>query len=289
MVAATDFKRGKNNFTPHFISFLYILGVLCILFFWKLTKPIELDESGGLLVDFGYTEQGLGDEEPDQNNPMNQLSIPAPGNPPFTQEVTEKVLVQDEEMTEAVNAPEKVEKQKIVVVENMLKNPVKSEKINPKSTLPTKNPTEQKKVNDNALFTGFKGTGSGNGSQGNTNGQGNMGDPNGGKADNYLGKSTGLGSEADGRGMIGKGLFGRKLSSIPSITDNSNKTGKIVIKVVVAGDGKVTSASFTPQGSTLTDSDLIQKCESAAKRAKFTANQERETDQGTLIFAFDVR
>lgn len=278
----------SKSYWPHIGTFVYVILVLFILLWFKISKPIEVEEGEGLLVDFGYTEQGIGESEPDKNNPMTQVAIPSPGNPPFTQEVKEKVLVQEEELTEKMDIPNQPEDKKVVVVENLLKNPAKAEKLS-KNPAETSESKEAKQVNENAMFKGFKGTGSGNGSQGNTEGQGNMGDPSGSKSDNYLGKSTGLGSEGEGRGMIGKGLIGRKLSSIPPITDNSNKTGKIVIKVSVSSDGKVISAVYTPQGTTITDSDLINKCEAVAKKAKFSPSEDKDTDQGTLIFSFDVR
>ena len=279
----------ERRYLPFVFSMMYAVGIIAILLLYKLSKPIVVEEGEGLLVDFGYTEKGLGDEEPSKDNPMNQVSIPSPGNPPFTQTVKEKVLVQEEEETEKIETPVNESKQKVVVVENMLKNPVKSDHVNPNAKEVTDKPVVEKKVNDNALFKGFKGTGTGDGSQGNTSGQGNMGDPSGSKSDNYLGKSTGLGSEGEGRGMIGKGLMGRKLSSIPDIVDKSNKTGKVVIKVTVGADGKVVKSEFTAQGSTITDPDLISKCEAAGRKAKFTPMPDRDSDIGTLVFAFDIR
>lgn len=279
----------ERRYLPFVFSMMYAVGIIAILLLYKLSKPIVVEEGEGLLVDFGYTEKGLGDEEPSKDNPMNQVSIPSPGNPPFTQTVKEKVLVQEEEETEKIETPVNESKQKVVVVENMLKNPVKADHVNPNAKEVTDKPVVEKKVNDNALFKGFKGTGTGDGSQGNTSGQGNMGDPSGSKSDNYLGKSTGLGSEGEGRGMIGKGLMGRKLSSIPDIVDKSNKTGKVVIKVTVGADGKVVKSEFTAQGSTITDPDLISKCEAAGRKAKFTPMPDRDSDIGTLVFAFDIR
>lgn len=283
-------KEGEDRgYLPLLISLFYTCGILAILLLLKLNKPIEIEDGEGLLVDFGYTDKGLGDDEPNKDNPMNQVSIPSPGNPPFTQSVKEKVLVQDEEETEKIETPVSESVQKVVVVENMLKNPVKKDHVNPNSKEVTNKPIEEKKLDDNSLFKGFKGTGTGDGSQGNTAGQGNMGDPSGSKSDNYLGKSTGLGSEGEGRGMIGKGLIGRKLSSIPDIVDRSNKTGKVVVKVTVGADGKVVKSEFTAQGSTITDADLISKCEVAGKKAKFTPMADRDSDIGTLIFSFDIR
>lgn len=285
-----NFERNRKLF-PSLAAFLYFASILILLIFWRMTAPIPLEEGQGLLVDFGYTEVGLGEDEPDQNNPMNKITIPSPGNPPLTQDIKEKVIVQDYEETEKLDAVTESSKQKVVVVENILK----STKLPEKSIAqpPSKNlkevPDDKNKVDDNAIFKGFKGTGSGSGSQGNTTGEGNMGDPSGSKSDNYLGKSTGLGSEGEGRGRIGSGLVGRKLSSIPPIVDKSNKTGKIIIKVNVGSDGTVIKSDIVAQGSTITDSDLVNKCIQAAKKAKFTPSDDKDSDWGTLVFMFEIR
>lgn len=285
-----DENRKSRIIYPPLYTALYFLSILLLIFFLKLAAPVELDEGQGLLVDFGYTDVGLGDAEPDQNNPMNKISIPSPGSPPLTQNIKEKVLVQDYEETEKVETYTQSASQKVVVVENVLKStPSKVDKVVPiPNNNPQKQPAEKNKVDENSLFKGFKGTGTGDGSQGNTAGDGNMGDPSGSKSDNYLGKSTGLGSEGEGRGRIGSGLVGRKLNSIPPIVDKSNKTGKVIISVNVDASGNVKKSEFVAQGSTITDSDLINKCIQAAKRAKFTPSDEKDSDWGRLIFTFEI-
>lgn len=285
-----DTNERDRKIYPWLFTFIYFFSILLLIFFLKLSSPIELEEGQGLLVDFGYTEAGLGDNEPDAKNPMNNISIPSPGNPPLTQTIKEKVLIQDNEETEKVEAITENQSQKVVVVENVLKSTAKIEKTTPIPNNNTQKMTAEKnKVDEKAIFKGFKGNGTGEGSQGNVAGDGNIGDPSGSKSDNYLGKSTGLGSEGEGRGRIGSGLVGRKLSSIPPIVDNSNKTGKIIVKVNVGSDGKVIKSDYVAQGSTITDSDLISKCINAAKKAKFTPNEDRDSDWGTLVFTFEIR
>ena len=287
----TDLNERNRRVYPKIAVILYLSLLVILFFFWKLTSPIVLDEGEGLLVDFGYTEVGLGNEEPDKNNPMNKIAIPSPGDPPLTQDIKEKVIVQDYEETEKIDAISETKTQKVVVVDNILKLPPKKlEKI---VTIPNKNPmnvpAEKNKVDENSIFKGFKGNGSGTGSQGNVDGDGNMGDPSGSKSDNYLGKSTGLGSEGEGRGRIGSGLVGRNLKSIPPIVDKSNKTGKIIISVNVNGDGTVKKSEFVAMGSSITDSELVNKCIQAAKKAKFSPSEDKDSDWGKLVFTFEIR
>ena len=116
-----------------------------------------------------------------------------------------------------------------------------------------------------------------------------MGVQDGGEADIYAGRSTGLGTAGDGHSMIGRGLIGRKLTAIPELKDNSNKTGKIIIKVKVDKNGNVISADYTAEGSTISDNDLVQKCESTARKAQFSSSEEKDIDFGTLVFKFTIK
>jgi outer membrane biosynthesis protein TonB len=272
-------------------AFFYMILICFLLWFVKFSSPPkeDMNEGEGLMVDFGYTEVGLGDDEPAPQDKMVDINVPSPGNPPLTQEVKEAVLVQESEETFAIETPKesKVKEVKKVVVENMLKTDKKAKEI---SKNPSTNPSESKpKANQNALFTGFSGKGTGSGSQGVKEGEGNMGDPSGSKSNNYSGQSTGLGNSGTGRGLIGSGLKGRKLDNIPKISDNSNKEGVIIITVKVDNLGKVLNAEYKAQGSTITDLDLIDKCEKAAMRAKFTPSENLDVDRGTLVFNFIVR
>jgi hypothetical protein len=201
------------------------------------------------------------------------------------------VIVQDYEETEKIDAITETKSQRVVIVDNILKSPPKKrEKIVPiPNNNPVNTPVEKNKVDDNSLFKGFKGNGSGTGSQGNTAGDGNMGDPSGSKSDNYLGKNTGLGSEGEGRGRIGSGLVGRNLKSIPPIVDKSNKTGKIIISVNVSADGSVKKSEFVAMGSSITDTELVNKCIQSAKKAKFSPSDDKDSDWGKLVFTFEIR
>lgn len=284
------YERNRRVY-PKLAALLYLFLLAILFFFWKLSSPVELDEGDGLLVDFGYTETGLGEDEPDKNSPMNKIAIPSPGNPPLTQDIKEKVIVQDYEETEKIDAITETKSQRVVIVDNILKSPPKKrEKIVPiPNNNPVNTPVEKNKVDDNSLFKGFKGNGSGTASQGNTAGDGNMGDPSGSKSDNYLGKNTGLGSEGEGRGRIGSGLVGRNLKSIPPIVDKSNKTGKIIISVNVNADGSVKKSEFVAMGSSITDTELVNKCIQSAKKAKFSPSDDKDSDWGKLVFTFEIR
>jgi len=72
-----------------------------------------------------------------------------------------------------------------------------------------------------------------------------------------------------GSGQTGEGLGDRKLLYQPTITDSSQKTGKVIIKICVDQSGKVTKAKYTQKGSTTTDAYLIKLAQDNARKYKF--------------------
>jgi TonB family protein len=84
-------------------------------------------------------------------------------------------------------------------------------------------------------------------------------------------------------------LVGRNLKSIPPIVDKSNKTGKIIISVNVDADGSVKKSEFVAMGSSITDTELVNKCIQAAKKAKFSPSDDKDSDWGKLVFTFEIR
>lgn len=129
--------------------------------------------------------------------------------------------------------------------------------------------------------------------QGNTGKPGNQGIP-GGTGTNPFGKSAGTGGGSgggDGTGVgesIGGGLGGRKVTGRPKMVDDTQKTGKVAVRVCVDSDGNVTSAGYTQLGSTTTDSVLRNKAESWARQYRFAASNATE-QCGTITFDFRVK
>ena len=112
--------------------------------------------------------------------------------------------------------------------------------------------------------------------------EGKKGDPNGSSDSQILeGLSGGLGE-------IGGGLSGRGIIFEPKIEENSQKTGKVVVKVCVDQSGSVTSAKFTQRGSTTTDSELVDVAEEAAAKYRFTEGDLAE-QCGTITITFKLK
>jgi len=111
--------------------------------------------------------------------------------------------------------------------------------------------------------------------------QGKKGDPDGSSNSEIL---DGL---AGGLGEIGGGLSGRGILYEPKIIENSQKTGKVVVKVCVDRSGTVISAKFTQRGSTTTDTELVDVAEKAAAKYKFTQGELAE-QCGTITIDFKL-
>ena len=118
--------------------------------------------------------------------------------------------------------------------------------------------------------------------KGKTGTSGNQGDPGGDPNSNVLeGIST-------GSGKVGGGLGSRGVLASPKVTDNSQKTGRVVVKVCVDSTGKVISAKFTQGGSTTTDSRLRAVAEKNALRWKFSKGT-MDKQCGTITYDFKVQ
>lgn len=117
--------------------------------------------------------------------------------------------------------------------------------------------------------------GNGKGKTGKPGNQGNPdGDPN---AENLVGSV----------GQVGGGLRGRGGRG-PSITDDSQKTGTVVVRVKVDSNGKVISAKYTQSGSNTSDISLIKLAERNARKWKFKAG-EIDEQSGTITYVFKVK
>ena len=111
--------------------------------------------------------------------------------------------------------------------------------------------------------------------------EGNQGVPNGDpNADALKGLST-------GSGRIGGGLSNRGGSG-PGISDNSNKTGTVVVKVCINATGSVQSVNFTQKGSTTQDAELIKLAVENARKWSFKSGISDETC-GTITYDFKVK
>ncbi len=73
----------------------------------------------------------------------------------------------------------------------------------------------------------------------------------------------------------------------PSLQDQSQETGKVVIEVIVDKDGNVTSVNGPVRGSTTSAAVLVNKAKQSAREAKFSKSPSGvEEQRGTITFVF---
>ena len=91
-----------------------------------------------------------------------------------------------------------------------------------------------------------------------------------------------------GTGKVGTGLGSRALLHAPSIQDNTQKTGRVIVNICVKADGHVSSAKFRQKGSTTTDAHLISLAEKSARKYVFSKSSVEE-QCGDVIIDFKLR
>ena len=104
------------------------------------------------------------------------------------------------------------------------------------------------------------------------------GKPNGEALDNLT----------SGSGKVGTGLGSRELLEAPVISDNTQKTGRVIVNICVNSSGKVISAKFRQKGSTTTDAHLVGLAERSAKKYLFSKSSIQE-QCGDIIIDFKLK
>ena len=140
--------------------------------------------------------------------------------------------------------------------------------------------TETRTVNPRALFHMAKGG---------SDEPENAGNPKAAEADKEAAKGDGGGLNPVGNAELDKGLQGRGLvGQLPLPSFPGNSSGKVVIRVQVDQNGRVTTAVFEPVGSTLSDGAMIEAARQAALKARFTESRSF-VEGGTITYYFNLR
>lgn len=295
-------------------------AIFCVLFFLILlmvrfiNDPTEEEE--GVLVNFGDTEQGMGQVEPRpavaQNSPTPPPtpSEPAPSEPEPTPSETNnnnEEPVETQKFEDAASMNDKAKKEKAdkdkAEKEKAAKEAAKKaaeDAAKEKARLDALAKAEEKRKNDsiadaqqkqqqkkdiddrfkNAITAGRNAAG-GNTGEGNTTGNGNQGSPNGDiNSTNRVGNGGGNG--------INFNLAGRSFGSEPPKPEYKSKSeGKVVVEIRVDRSGKVISASPGKAGTTTNDPILREAAKAAALKAKFNSDPKAaEVQVGTITYTF---
>lgn len=277
------------------ISLLIHGALLLALIFIVMTTAVppfpETGGGGGVLVSIGTVDEASGDVQPMSDNTTTDPSLvnvkptAAPEELLATQEFEESPVVKEKKED--------------------LKTDIKPAKTEVKPVKVEKKVVEQPRTADPRAI--YKGKTTDSQSQGTGTGKGDEGDPAGDPNSIYKGKNgTGGGSgggsgtgtgDGEGPGVgSGKGggvsfsLTGRRWMRTPTISDQSQETGKVVVDITVDKDGNVVSAIPGGRGSTTTSSYLFRLAKEAAMKAKFNSSPEgADIQRGTITFVFVVQ
>lgn len=287
--------------------------VLLLLIFLKFFTPLPLPGEEGILVNFGTSENGLGEFEPSP-----AMSDPSPAEPveeqeeivppvisqpkpqPKPTEAKEQIMTQDYEKTAAIEAAEnkkKVDEQKRkdLLAEQERIRKAEAEKIAKAEAEKKAREEQQRKINEinsraqgafssKGTGTGGKGTDTGT-SQGVTFPGGNQGVPTGDpNATNYGQGGLGGGNKGSGPSFS---LDGRSASSLPKPKYPGDDEGIVVVKITVDKNGIVTAAEPGARGTTIMDQQFWAEAKQAALKAKFNSdNNAPAFQQGTITYKF---
>ena len=279
--------------------------VMILLLMFTLSRDIKFQSEEGLLVDFGFSDTGKGDEEPSAvYSPNDNLYKPpvqadqkatTPEAPAFKpKEIKEEeLLTQDHEPSASLKTAKTQKK----VVEKKKPDPAaeaekktKQEQVAQQrleaQNLQKKQKEEQMIGNinsrvKNAFGGGLTDNGSTSKSEGITSGTGNQGDPNGQPGVKRYGPGGGTGNN------ISYNLSGRQARSIPKPAYPGNEGGIVVVEVTVDKLGKVSAVRAGIFGSTSSDAELLEAATKAAKAATFNVDDNAPAFQkGTITYHF---
>ncbi len=266
-----------------------------LLFFWVLGWPKD-DETPlqGVLIDFGTSKTGFGDnaEPVKQNEPVQQEEVPIEEVTPATTAETpptihDEVVTQDQVEAPAVTPeeadpqPTQAELDAIAQAEAEAQAQAEAEA----AAAAQEAYEAQQQAEADALAEQLNDAwGDGDG---NTEPGGDQGVEDGVEDGPYNDgeSSTGLGDQGTGPALWGLG--GRGWVKKPKVDDDSQRFGKITLKIKVDRHGNIIHAEWTAYKSTTTDAVLIRKAKEALKNAKISSDvNAADEDWGYVTFNF---
>jgi colicin import membrane protein len=271
----SDFLKKHKSAIIGTITFHIVIAVIFMFFGYSTPLPLPAEE--GILINFGDSDKGIGNEEPQ-----------------FSESVQQEVVEESQEsVTE--NSPSPTEDGSItqdyedapVIEEQGKKEETKETKTEIK-TEPKEEVEEvkiERKVNEQALFPGRDRSNTNNSSEGETQGQNNQGSTTGSvDSQNHAdGSSTGTNGTSfnlEGRNPVG---------ALPLPEYKYQIEGKVVVEITVDKYGNVTNAIAGVKGST-TLANLLAAAQNAAKKATFDKKPGAPAYQkGTITYFFRLQ
>lgn len=263
--------QEENNYPKAFLATGIILAVMLLLCYFIIFKnpPLQDDGTGGMVVNYGTTDEGMGKDI----NSVEEPSVSPKANHIQPTKVTPAQPT--EQKTQVDNSNTKVATQDIEDAPEVAPNSKKATKT--VATTPSK-PVKKEVVNTAALYTGPSKSGSGGG-DGTTNKPGNQGSRNGSPlANNY------------GNGGNGNGLQGTQWSFevYPDIKNPSRTPGTVVVDVTIDANGNIIEA-HSDRRTRMSDLDLIERAVSAVKNSRLTSSAPASgVQKSQVVIKFNV-
>lgn len=271
-----NYPHQEKNYYPRsiLISSGIFIGFLLISYFIIIGNPLGEIGTGGIIVNYGTSPEGMGDD---------YMSIEEPSMDPNANQTLPDRVVPD-------NTPAEVASQqssdKTIVTQDMEDAPAVVTKENKPNPTPVATPEKKDSkpvVNPNALYTGRKNNASGSGDGTGTT-AGNQGSPDGDPL------SADYGEGGSGFGNTSLSLENRRFITPPRIEDNGQLAGRVAVEITVNRQGTIISARAGVRGSTLNDPVLWEKCEKAALGAQLNQLEKApQTQRGIIMFVFKVK
>ncbi len=262
MLSNNEQKEQKSRIAAIAGTIMFHALLLLALLLLALRTPLPLPSEEGVEVNLGYSDDGMGDIQPEV-----PAMAPSAAPPPSQAKTDDQSVTENNEEVPAIEKTKK-----------------KTEKANPtpvtKPTPAVEKPKEPT-VNQKALYPGKSTKTATGGNQGITGKPGDQGKENGTPGSpNYEGN----GGKGNG---ISYDLGGRGVRSLPKPTYNSPEQGRIVVSIKVNRQGQVTYASAGAKGTTISENNLRQQAESAARKTMFAPDADAPEEQrGTITYVF---
>ena len=249
--------------------------ILLWLIFTYMTfnRPQEL---GGILVNFGYVDEGSGLFEPNIN-PSGDVLVEEPTTAAVEipkPQPEKQVLAQDIEQSVSVaDAKKKEEERKR-----------KQDEERRKAENERKRREEQANADAiNRMAAGAFSTNSQQSSQGSsTSGNNNQGSPFG---NSNTGSNQGIGGTGGGTSFS---LEGRMAEGLPRPATSISEEGRIVVNITVNSAGNVIFAEIGA-GTNIGNTTMRRASIEAAKKSKFNAIQKSNNQMGSITYRYSLR
>lgn len=304
-------ERPSDKSLGVFGTIVFHLLLLLALIFISISSVDPGDE--GILVALGDSPTGQGQFTPSSSAPAAQTSTPPASQPASTPPPTpsastparQQVLTQNTEEAPAISAQEKarqeeqkriaeqerqrqaeIERQRKAEQERQRQEELERQRIAELERQKREQQAQQAADARNAASVAFSNSGSNSQSAGDTGGSGTQGaltdDPN-------VNNGIGTGQESKGVDYIldlkGRNYIGKR----PKPVYNEQESGRVVVRIVVDREGRVTHAEYRLHGSTTPSSALINAAIDAARKTRFNSDPNATPFQeGTITYVFDL-